>query len=161
VLQLLAGGDQTIKVNCGGFNFDVRNGLGKASVFVVDTEQTQILGTGGFNLAKETFEFTLTPRPKNVGILSLRTPVRAYGSFKNPEYELNKGPLIARAAGALALLSIAPLAALIPLLETGPGESTDCLKLQADLAGAQKQAVGGPPSKQQKIRSPKPTASRP
>ncbi|MDB5891451.1 MAG: AsmA family protein [Polaromonas sp.] len=146
VLQLLAGGDQAIKVNCGGFSFDVKNGLGQSSVFVIDTEQTQILGTGGFNLADETFDLTLTPRPKSMGILSLRTPVRTFGTFKNPEFELHKGPLLARAAGAVALLSVAPLAALIPLLETGPGESTDCLELQAGLSSAQKQAQGVAPA---------------
>lgn len=144
VLSLLAGGDQTIKVNCGGFDFDVKNGLGKASVFVVDTEQTQILGNGGFDLGKETFDLVVTPMPKRMGILSLRTPVHAFGTFKKPQYELQKGPLIARAGGALALLAVSPLAALLPLLETGPGEDTDCLRLQSDLSGATKQALSAP-----------------
>lgn len=143
VLQLLAGGDQTIKVNCGGFNFDIKDGQGKSSLFVIDTEQSQILGDGGFNLARETFDITVAPKPKKVSILSLRTPVRAFGTFKNPDYELVKGPLLARAGGALALLAVAPLAALIPLLETGPGENTDCSRLQQELASAEKQATTG------------------
>lgn len=141
VLALLAGGDRTIEVNCGGLAFDVKDGIGTSSLFVVDTEQTQILGDGGFNLATEQFDFKISPKPKRAGILSLRTPVRVYGSFKNPDFSLEKGPLVARAGGALALAAIAPLAALIPLLETGPGEDTNCARVAGEVGGAEKQAT--------------------
>ena len=148
VLQLLAGGDKTISVNCGGMAFDIKDGLGKSNLFVVDTEQTQILGEGTFNLTNERFDMTLTPKPKNMGILSLRTPVRLYGSFKQPDFALEKGPLIARAGGAVALLALAPLAALLPLIETGPGEDSDCRRLQASssVKEAEKQARTKPGS---------------
>ena len=142
ILTLLAGGDKTIEVNCGGLAFDVKNGIGTSSLFVVDTEQTQILGDGGFNLANETFDFKVSPKPKRMGILSLRTPVRVYGSFKKPDFALEKGPLIARAGGAIALAAIAaPLAALVPLLETGPGENTNCARVGAEVGAAEKQAT--------------------
>ncbi|APW38308.1 hypothetical protein RD110_14835 [Rhodoferax koreense] len=143
VLKLLAGGDKTISVNCGGMVFDIKDGIGKSDLIVVDTEQTQILGEGGFNLKNERFDMTLTPKPKSMGILSLRTPVRLYGSFKQPDFSLEKGPLLARAGGAVALLAVAPIAALLPLIETGPGENSDCRKLQssAGVQEAQKQAV--------------------
>lgn len=141
IIQLFVGGDKTIDVRCGGFVFDVKQGRGTASLFVVDTEQTQILGAGGFDLENEQLDFTVTPRPKHMGILSLRTPVRLYGRFKHPDYELKKGPLIARAGGALALAAVAaPLAALVPLLETGPGEPTNCSLVEQETLGAQRQA---------------------
>ena len=141
VLQLLASGDRTIDVNCGGVAFDVRNGRGTATLFVVDTEQTQILGSGGFDLAQERFDLVITPRPKHMGILSLRTPVHVLGSFKQPRFEIEKAPLLARAGGALALAAAAPLAALLPLIETGPGESTNCALVQRKAGLAEKQAV--------------------
>jgi len=142
VLKLLAGGDKSISVNCGGMAFDIKDGVGKSNLFVVDTEQTQILGEGGFNLKDERFDMLLTPRPKSMGILSLRTPVRLYGSFKNPDFSLEKGPLLARAGGAVALLAVAPFAALLPLIETGPGVDSDCRKLHtsAGVKEAEKQA---------------------
>lgn len=130
VLKLLAGGDQTIPVNCGGAHFDIKDGRGVASLFVIDTEQTQILGSGGFDLAQETFDFTITPKPKKMGILSLRTPVHARGTFADPQVSLEKTPLIAKAGTALALATLTPLAALLPLIETGPGQDTDCTQLQ-------------------------------
>ena len=86
-------------------------------------------------------DLKISPKPKRVGILSLRTPVRVFGSFKNPDYSLEKGPLLARIGGAIALAAVAPLAALIPLLETGPGENTNCARVASEVGGAQKQAV--------------------
>jgi AsmA family protein len=137
VLRLLAGGDQTISVNCGAIDFDIKNGQGKSTIFVVDTEQTQILGSGNFDLKQERFDLIVTPKPKRMGILSLRTPVQVFGSFKHADFKLEKGPLLARAGGAIALAAIAPLAALIPLIETGPGQTTDCSALHRKVGVAE------------------------
>ena len=142
VIQLLIGGDKTIAVNCGGVAFDVAKGQGKSTLMVIDTEQTQILGTGTFDLARERFAVTLEPKPKQMGILSLRTPVHAQGSFRNPEFGIDKGPLVARAGGAIALAALAPLAALLPLIETGPGESSNCAAVQREAGSAVRRAQG-------------------
>jgi uncharacterized protein involved in outer membrane biogenesis len=141
ILTLLASGDKSIQINCGGVAFNVKDGQGTSSLFVVDTEQTQILGTGGFDLAQERFDMTISPKPKRMGILSLRTPVRVFGSFKNPDFSIEKGPLLLRAAGAIALAAAAPIAALVPLIETGPGESSNCGRVDAGVGDAKKQAV--------------------
>lgn len=142
VIQLLVGGDKTIAVNCGGVAFDIANGQGTSTLMVVDTEQTQILGSGTFDLAKERFAVTLEPKPKQMGILSLRTPVHAQGSFRNPEFGIDKGPLLARAGGAIALAAMSPLAALLPLVETGPGTSSNCAAVQRDAGAAVQRAQG-------------------
>lgn len=140
VLTLLAGGDKDIVINCGGAVFDVKNGRGQSSLFVVDTEQTQVLGDGWFDLGTERFDLTVAPKPKHVGLLSLRTPVRTFGSFSHPDYELKKGPLIARGAAVAGLAAVGPIAALLPLIETGPGQETDCGKVRQETQGAAKQA---------------------
>ena len=150
VLALLAGGDKSIAVNCGGLAFDIKNGKGTASLFVVDTEQTQILGTGGFNLANETFDMRIEPKPKRPGILSLRTPVRVFGSFKDPDFSLEKGPLLARAGGAIALAIVAPITAVLPLIETGPGENTNCARVRNEAGTAEKQATAAAGGAQKK-----------
>lgn len=139
VLQLLVGGDRLITVNCGGMVFDVKGGRGTSTLFVVDTEQTQILGTGGFDLEHERFDITVAPKPKSPGVLSLRTPVRVHGTFKQPDFEIVKGPLLARVAGALALAGAGPLAALVPLIETGPGEETNCGAVRREVGAARAQ----------------------
>ena len=147
IIQLLVAGDKTILVNCGGVAFDVKNGQGKSTLMVVDTEQTQILGTGTFDLAQERFDVLMEPKPKRPSILSLRTPVRAFGTFKKPEFQVEKGPLLARAGGAIALAITAPIAALLPLIETGPGTSTNCGDVQRSAGAALKQARPAPPKK--------------
>ena len=144
VLALLVGGDKDIVINCGGAVFDVKDGKGKSTVFVVDTEQTQVLGEGWFDLEHERFDLTVVPRPKEASVLSLRTPVRVFGTFSDPNFELRKGPLAARAGAIAALAAAAPLAALIPLIETGPGQDTDCGAVRQKVGGATKQANTSP-----------------
>ncbi|MGJ7506094.1 AsmA family protein [Variovorax sp. GT1P44] len=145
VLALLAGGDKDIVIHCGGVAFDVAGGRGKSTLFVIDTEQTQVLGTGSFDLEHERFDMTVAPKPKEVGLLSLRTPVRVHGSFKQPEFEIEKGPLVARAGAIAALAALNPIAALVPLIEPGPGENTNCGAIRQTVAGATQQAVGPKP----------------
>ena len=140
VISLFVGGDKDIAVNCGGMAFSVKNGIGQSELFVIDTEQTRIDGSGTFSLKDERFDITVSPKPKKPGILSLRTPVHLYGSFRHPDFELDKGQLMARAGGAIALALVNPLAALIPLIETGPGTNTDCARLLAPVQGARQQA---------------------
>ncbi|MBB1600440.1 AsmA family protein [Variovorax sp. UMC13] len=134
VVQLLLSGDKTIAVNCGGVMFNIAKGQGRSTLMVVDTEDTQIVGAGSFELASERFDVLVEPKPKRPAILSLRTPVRFTGTFKNPEFQIEKGPLLARAGGAIALALTAPVAALLPLIETGPGVSTDCGKVKREAA---------------------------
>ncbi|MEO6626368.1 MAG: AsmA family protein [Burkholderiaceae bacterium] len=126
ILALLVGGDKDIALNCGAAAFSVHNGLGQSELFVVDTEQTRIDGKGTFNLKDELLDFTVEPKPKRPGIFSLRTPLHLKGTFRHPDAGLDKGPLIARAGGAALLALVNPLAALIPLIETGPGTDADC-----------------------------------
>jgi uncharacterized protein involved in outer membrane biogenesis len=130
VVRLLLGGDRQITLRCGAARFDVRAGRGQSTLFVIDTEQTRIDGGGGFDLGTERFDLTIAPKPKHPGIFSLRSPVRLFGSFRQPDYELDKKQLTLRAGGALVLGTIAPVAALIPLIETGPGEDADCKRLE-------------------------------
>ncbi|MDM0108434.1 AsmA family protein [Variovorax sp. J22R24] len=154
VLTLLAGGDKDIVIRCGGVVFDVAAGRGKSTLFVVDTEQTQVLGGGNFDLEHERFDITVAPKPKEVGLLSLRTPVRLHGSFKQPDFEIVKGPLAARVGAALGLAALNPLAALLPLIETGPGEETNCGDVQRQVAGEARQAGGSKSSRTQGARKP-------
>jgi uncharacterized protein involved in outer membrane biogenesis len=131
VLKLLLGGDKDIAVRCGAAAFDVKDGQGRSRVFVVDTAQTRIDGAGVFDLDHERFDMNVFPKPKHPGILSLRTPLRIHGTFRHPDYALDKKDLALRAGSAVALGLLAPPAALLPLVETGPGQDADCHRLDA------------------------------
>lgn len=140
IIPLFLGGDKDIALNCGAVSFAVKDGIGRAQLLVVDTAQTRIDGTGTISFKDERIDMTLEPKPKRPGILSLRTPVHVFGSFRSPDYSLEKGPLLLRAGAAVALAVVNPLAALIPLIETGPGQDTDCARLLAPVQGARQQA---------------------
>ena len=139
VIRLLATGDQTIKLRCGAVDIGIANGIGQTRTFLVDTEQTEIKGEGNVNFADEYFNLTLNPEPKHPDILSLRSPLRVYGPFAHPEFGVDKAALAERAGATVLLGILNPLAALLPLLETGPGKDTDCQALlsQTSLAGTQ------------------------
>jgi uncharacterized protein involved in outer membrane biogenesis len=100
---------------------------------VIDTDDTVIAGTGQASLREESLEFRLLPLPKDASILSLRGPLKVTGSFEKPEAGLEKPPL-ARKIGASVLLGLVnPLAAIIPLIETGPGKDAPCAELVANV----------------------------
>ena len=144
-LALLIGGDQNIPVRCGAIAFDVKAGSAKSNLFLLDTEQTEITGTGTVDLRGERIEVRITPLPKEAGFLSFRTPIVVEGSFRDPQVKLERGPLALRAGGALALGALAPPAALLALIEPGPGEDADCLKAERTAGAATGGRSGGGP----------------
>lgn len=143
VLALLAGGDQEIAVNCGAVVFDVKDGLGKSRIMSIDTAQTIVEGTGAFTLRDERFDVRVAAKPKTPGILSLRTPVHAWGSFRNPEFELEKAPLAARGGAAIALAALNPFAAVLALIEPGTKDIAECERSFAALNAAKSMAHKG------------------
>jgi uncharacterized protein involved in outer membrane biogenesis len=143
-IRLLITGDQDIEVRCGAVALNVKSGQGTTDVFLIDTEQTQILGNGTLDLDRERFDIVVTPKPKKPGILSLRTPIHAYGSFRDPTLELEKVPIAARVGAAVALALVNPLAAVIPLIETGPGQESNCTEVLKSVAAARRQASAAP-----------------
>lgn len=127
IIKFLLGGDHNVELRCAVADFDIKQGVMKSKVLVIDTADTNITGTGTINLNKETLDLGFTPLPKDKSILSLRAPLKIKGTFKKPEFSPDKTILAAR-GGAAVLLGVfaTPLAALIPLIETGPGKDSDC-----------------------------------
>ena len=138
ILKFWAGGDRQIQLRCAVVSMDVKDGAASSTTGVFDTDDTYIGATGGLSFRDETLNFRLVPLPKDVSILSLRGPLYINGTFKEPKYGLEKAPL-ARKVGAAVLLGLLnPLAAIIPLIETGPGKDAAC----AELLGSARAALG-------------------
>jgi uncharacterized protein involved in outer membrane biogenesis len=122
-------GDKQVKLNCMVTDFAVANGVMKSRLFVVDTSEARIDINGTVNLGNEKLDLTLKPDAKSVRVISLRAPIYVRGSFKAPDVSVDKGTLALRAGSALALAVVAPVAAIVPLVSTGPGETNGCQTL--------------------------------
>lgn len=134
IIKFLFGGDKTVLVRCMVADFKVTDGLMRTEVFVLDTTDTNISGQGSINLKDESIDLTLRPLPKDVSLLSARAPLFARGTFKNPTFAPDMKRVAARAGAAVVLGTLlTPLAAIIPLIETGPGKDSDCKDLIAHL----------------------------
>jgi uncharacterized protein involved in outer membrane biogenesis len=137
-------GDKTVQLNCMATDFGVKNGVMHTRVFVVDTDDAAITAEGTVNLAGEQLDLTLRPESKTLRIFSLRAPLHVRGPFSNPAVSVDKGVIALKAGGAAALAAVAaPVAALLPLINAGPGEDAGCGQL---LAAAKVKPVAPPPA---------------
>ncbi|HET6655571.1 MAG TPA: AsmA family protein [Gammaproteobacteria bacterium] len=128
-LGLLVSGGDIIPIRCGVGDFVVNDGLMKIKVLVFDTTDTNIHAGGMINFANEALRVTIRPIPKDFSIGSARGPITIAGTLGSPSISPS-GETIGRAAAAALLgLAAGPLAALIPLIETGPGHNANCQAL--------------------------------
>ena len=125
-LKFLITKDREIPVRCAFGDFAVRDGVMDSRALAFDSTDTLLVGSGTVDLGEEKLDLLLKARPKDRSILSLRSPLRVGGSFKDPTFRPDFKALGMRGAIALALGSIAPPAALLATLETGPGKDSDC-----------------------------------
>jgi uncharacterized protein involved in outer membrane biogenesis len=138
-------GDKQVQLNCMVSDFAVTNGVMRTRYFVVDTDEAVITVDGAIDLAREQMNLTLYPQTKSLRLFSLRAPLYVRGPFSNPDVSIDKGVLAMKAGGALVLGAVAaPIAALLPLINAGPGEDSKCAQL---LAAARVKPVAPPPGK--------------
>jgi uncharacterized protein involved in outer membrane biogenesis len=132
ILTLSLTGDKQVKLRCAVADFNVKAGVMQTDALVFDTQITTLLGSGSIDLAHEKFDLTLTPKTKATSPVALRSPIYVRGSFAQPQLSIDKGQVAARAAGAVALGLVNPLLALLPLIDAGPGQDSDCGQLVRD-----------------------------
>ncbi len=139
MLELKMSGDRLVTLRCAVASFDVKQGNMQANVLIFDTEVTTIIGTGSIDLGEEKLDLTLNQKTKYTSPLALRSPIYVRGTFAQPSVTVDKGRVAARALGAVALGLV-----LIPLIDAGPGQDSDCGELVRD-AKTLPQAAGKKP----------------
>ncbi|MBZ8143492.1 AsmA family protein, partial [Rubrivivax gelatinosus] len=136
-LGVLVRGDEALPLRCARLEFRVADGIVEPQVAVIDNRDSTVRLDGRVSLSDETLALRARVRPKDFSPLSLRTPVLIGGSFSRPEVGLDPAQLAGRAAAAAALgLLAAPLAALLPFVDAGSGESGDPCVDPAPVAAA-------------------------
>lgn len=125
-LAFLIGKDRQVRLRCAYADFALEDGVATARSVAFDTTDTVLLLKGDVDFRDESLDLTLVPQPKDISPVSIRTPIRIKGTLADPDVELKGGPLILRGAAVAALAAIAPPLALLGLIETGPGDDTQC-----------------------------------
>ena len=140
IIKYLALGDKSLPNRCSAASFDVKNGVATSRAMVFDTAISNIQGDGVIDFKNEHLDIRLDSKPKKKSLFVARTPIHVEGPFSNPGYSLEAGPLLARGGAAAALSVLNPIAAVIALVETGPGKDANCAQLMSKVTDAQREA---------------------
>jgi len=129
MLQIKLSGDRNIKINCGIADFSVKQGVMQSRTLMLDTDITRLTATGNIDMGTETLDLTLTQKSKKLSLIALRPPILVRGSFAKPKASVDKTKLASRGLGAVLLGAVNPVLALIPLVEMGKNQNSECARL--------------------------------
>lgn len=141
---LLLGSDKTTRVRCAVGDFAVSKGVLNSDIFVFDTTDTNIEGKALIDLRTETIDAELEAHPKDTSLMAARTPLTLKGPLKKPRIGIAPGELAAKSAGAALLAILNPLAAVIPFIDPGDGEDTDCRAMIREVRARYGGDIAGP-----------------
>ncbi|WP_027784551.1 MULTISPECIES: AsmA family protein [Burkholderia] len=135
-------GNRDVNINCAAIDFVATDGMLDPKVFALDTDDALINVDGPVNLRDESLDLKIHPHTKGFRIFSLRSPLYAKGTFKNPKVGVDAGALALRAGAMIGLGLINPFAALIPLIAPSNNRDVPCSELfgQMKAQAAQKAA---------------------
>ncbi len=112
-LGLYLGDDVPVPVRCLVVDLSAAEGVVETERFVLDTTDTLVEGRGWLDLGMETIEFTLTPTPKDISLLSFRSEIQIEGAWSD--------------------LSVAPdvgsMFAFLPPIDLGTAEDAPCAQM--------------------------------
>ena len=112
----------------------MNNGVASPRVFLLDTTDSTILVEGPMDLRSEQLDLRVKTQPKDPSIFTVRTPITVKGRFARPSIGVEKGPLAARGAAAIALgVLLTPVASILAFIEPGLGKDSDCAALLSEV----------------------------
>jgi uncharacterized protein involved in outer membrane biogenesis len=112
-------GDNALVLDCAVADLGVSSGTLRPRLLVLDTIDSTVWVDGSVSLATEKLDLRAVVAPKDFSVLTLRSPLHIQGSFAHPTVTVEKGPLGLKLGAALLLGLVNPLAALLPLVDTG------------------------------------------
>jgi uncharacterized protein involved in outer membrane biogenesis len=125
LLQQIAG-DQLIDIRCGVADFSVEHGVMQVRALMLDTDVTEIAGTGSVDLATEKLDVKLIPNPKRMSLFALRGPISVRGDLSHPDLAFDTGRVAAQGLASLVLAAINPALSLITLADPGSAKESAC-----------------------------------
>ncbi len=122
------------EVRCMVVHMPLEQGVLNTQILLIDTTEANIIGSGTVNLRNETVDYQVKTDPKHFSIGSIPAPIDIRGPLKSPSILPDPKELATRGGIAAALgVVLTPLAALIPTIQLGLGEDTDCSRTIASV----------------------------
>jgi uncharacterized protein involved in outer membrane biogenesis len=146
-LGVLIKGDQPLPVSCGAADLRVKDGQVKPEVLLVDTRDSTLWAEGSLSLADETLSLVARVEPKDFSPLALRSPLHVDGTLGAPKVSIEKAPLIKRVGSAALLTMLHPLAAILPLMDSGDDDAKAAIAACRSVAERAKKALPPPPKR--------------
>ncbi|MFC7478028.1 AsmA family protein [Dankookia sp. GCM10030260] len=112
-------------------DFALQRGTLRSRTLLLDTDAHIVTGGGTLDFGREQLDLRLRTDAKRPTIASLPTPIRIGGTLKNPAIQPELGEAAARAGAAVGLGLLFPPLALLPTIQLGVGENSQCETLQA------------------------------
>ena len=124
-LGVFVAGPQPLKLSCA--LVDLKSTRGKVtSSALLNTVDSMVFVDGRVNFRDEGLDLRLVSAPKDWSPLTLRTPVTVRGTFGDPDVSVEPRPLAMRLIASVVLGTVvAPVAAILPLIDLGDGGSKD------------------------------------
>jgi uncharacterized protein involved in outer membrane biogenesis len=117
------------QIRCLRSQFTLHNGLLTTDVLALDTSADVTRGKGTVNFSTEKINYVIQTKPVHFSIGTLHAPIDIDGTLKHPAVSPAVGALAARGGAAVALGIVFPPLALLPTIQLGVGENTDCERL--------------------------------
>lgn len=114
-LGLYVEGDTEVPLNCLATDFEVTEGVAQTRLGILATTDSVIELGGDLDLGKEQLDLVVTPHPKDVSLLNLRSKVHVEGDFTDPSISFDADSILKN----------------VPLVDLGLAEEASCKKLLA------------------------------
>ena len=118
-LGMLVRGDDALKVTCGLADLQATKGVLRPRAMVIDTSDSVVWVDGTVSMADEALDLRAVVTPKDFSPMTLRTPLLVKGMLAAPKVSLQAQPLVPKIGASILLGLLNPLAALLPLIDTG------------------------------------------
>ena len=122
-LPFTESGEDRGNLTCAVGRWSIERGVAETVVLMVDSSRVTIAGDGTIDLARESLDMKLTPRPKDPALVSLATPILVTGPIAGPT--IAPDPLaVAKGVGtAVVGTMINPLSLVLPFVSGGSDET--------------------------------------
>lgn len=107
-------GDSILPVSCAQVHLQARDGVLHPTPAVLSTPDSTVWVDGQISLKDETMDLRARVAPKDFSLVTLRTPLRVHGPWQSVDVKVTSPGTWARVLGAAALVTVHPLAGLLP-----------------------------------------------